>query len=222
MRERFVMMRGFVLVLLLAGGSFDIARAEVYLAAGAGMAFPFDLQHVRGTGAIHGASFERLDLENAGLFGGKVGYFFEDKGLRWMGIEVEGFASRSAVAHRAHSGVQAQSTAVGFGEQVRVVTTALNVLARYSYGRLQPYAGFGLAAVSATVSGSKQSVSDASPGLNLLAGVKVMLTENLAVYCEGKYIYASFQFEDAGLVGAGIKGVYQAPGVVAGVAWHFR
>ncbi|MCS6291416.1 MAG: hypothetical protein H8K10_20930 [Nitrospira sp.] len=75
--------------------------------------------------------------------------------------------------------------------------------------------------MSATVSGSKQSVSDSSPGLNLLAGVKVMLSENLAAYCEGKYIYASFQFEDSGLVGAGTKGVYQAPGVVAGVAWYF-
>lgn len=48
-----------------------------------------------------------------------------------------------------------------------------------------------------------------------------MLSENLAAYCEGKYIYASFQFEDSGLVGAGTKGVYQAPGVVAGVAWYF-
>ncbi|MCS6291417.1 MAG: hypothetical protein H8K10_20935 [Nitrospira sp.] len=117
----------------------DIAEAEVYIAAGAGVAFPFDLQHVRGTSAIHGTSFGKLDLENAGLFGGTVGYFFEDKGLRWMGVEVEGFTSNASVAHQTLSGAPAQSTAVGTGEQVRIVTTALNVLARYSWGRLHPY-----------------------------------------------------------------------------------
>ncbi len=72
------------------------------------------------------------------------------------------------------------------------------------------------------VSGPSLAVSDSSPGLNLLAGAKFFLTERVAVFCEGRYTYASFQFEDAGLVGAGVKGVYQAPGVVAGMAWHFK
>lgn len=186
------------------------------------MTFPFDLQHVRGTGANHGLSFGSLDLANAGLFGGKLGYFFEDKGWEWMGVEVEGFVSHPRVAHQTLSGAPSQSAIAGTGEQVRIVTTALNVLARYPGGRLQPYAGIGLAAVSATVSGASLAVSDSSPGLNLLAGVKLLVTERGAVFCEGRYTYASFQFEDAGLVGAGIKGVYQAPGFVAGVAWHFK
>ncbi|ULA60101.1 MAG: hypothetical protein LZF60_220014 [Nitrospira sp.] len=137
-------------------------------------------------------------------------------------MEVEGFVTRSRVIHQIWSGIPAQSVIAGAGEQVRIVTTALNVVARYPRGRLQPYARIGLAAVNATVSGPSLSVSDSSPGLNLLAGVKLLLTERAAVFCEGRYTYASFQFEDAGLAGTGVKGVYQAPGFIAGVAWHFK
>lgn len=222
MRDRLVLMAGVVLAFLLITGSMERAWTEVYIAGGAGMTFPLDLRHVRGTGANHGVSFGSLDLANTEVFGGKVGYFFEDKGWEWVGVEVEGFVSHPRVTHQTSSGPATESVIAGTGEQVRIVTTALNVLARYPHGRLQPYAGIGLAMVSATVSGPSLAVSDSSPGLNLLAGAKFFLTERVAVFCEGRYTYASFQFEDAGLVGAGVKGVYQAPGVVAGMAWHFK
>lgn len=126
------------------------------------------------------------------------------------------------MTHQTSSGPATLSVIAGTGEQVRIVTSALNILARYPHGRLQPYAGIGLAMVTATVSGPGLAVSDSSPGLHLLAGAKFFLTERVAVYCEGRYTYASFQFEDAGLARAGIKGVYQAPGFVAGMAWHFK
>ena len=105
---------------------------------------------------------------------------------------------------------------------IRTITTALNLILRYSYKSIQPYIGVGLAYVNAKVSDEGFSVSDDSPGLNLLAGLKGFLTNNLAVFGEVKYTYTSFQFEDAGVVGSGIKGIYSAPAVVAGVAWHFK
>jgi opacity protein-like surface antigen len=222
MRDRVVLVGGAVLALLLIAGSLERARPEVYIAGGAGMTFPLDLRHVRGTGAHHGIAFGNLELANAGVFGGKVGYFFEDKGREWIGVKVEGFVSHPPVVHQSWSGTSAQSVIAGTGEHVRIVTTPLNVLARYPHGRLQPYAGIGLAAVSATVSGPNSAVSDSSPGLNLLAGVKFLLTEKAALICEGRHTYASFQFEDAGMAGAGLKGVYQAPGFIAGVAWRFK
>lgn len=222
MRDRWVLMRVAAVTFLLIAGIAETGRTEVYIAGGAGITFPLDLRHVRGTGAEHGVSFENLDLANAGAFGGKIEYFFEDKGWEWIGVEVEGFISHPHVVRQTWSNPHASSLIAGTGEHLRIVTTALNVLARYPLGRLQPYAGIGLAMVSATVSGPSLAVSDSSPGLNLLAGVKVLLTERIAVFCEGRYTYASFQFEDAGLAGAGVKGVYQAPGFIAGVAWHFK
>lgn len=150
------------------------------------MTFPLDLRHVRGTGANHGVSFESLNLAHAEVFGGKVGYFFEDNGWEWVGVEVEGFVSHPRVAHQASSGYFAQSGLAGTGEQVRIATTALNVLARYPHGRLQPYAGIGLAAVGATVTGPSLAAADPSPGLNLLAGDKLLLPERVAMLCEGR------------------------------------
>lgn len=101
-------------------------------------------------------------------------------------MEVEEFVSHPRVTHQTSSGSPAPSVVAGTGEPVRIVTTALNVLARYPHGRLQPYPGIGLAAVSATVSGPGLAVSDSSPGLSLLTGVKLLLTERVAVFCEGR------------------------------------
>ncbi|ULA60100.1 MAG: hypothetical protein LZF60_220013 [Nitrospira sp.] len=80
MRARLVLMGGAVLAFELIAGSMERARTEVYIAGEAGVTFPLDLRHVRGTGANHGVSFGNLDLANAEMFGGKVGYCFEDKG----------------------------------------------------------------------------------------------------------------------------------------------
>ena len=34
-----------------------------------------------------------LDLKQSVMFGGKVGYFFKDEGLNWLGVELEAFTS---------------------------------------------------------------------------------------------------------------------------------
>ncbi len=46
-------------------------------------------------------------------------------------------------------------------------------------------------------------------------GIEGFVTDHIALFIEGKYTYASFQFEDAGLSGAGIKGIYAAPAIAA-------
>jgi opacity protein-like surface antigen len=112
-------------------------------------------------------------------------------------------------------------TTLGNGGHVRTITAALNLILCYPDKSIQPYVGVGLAYVNAKVSDEDFAISDDSPGLNLLAGLKGLLTNNLAVFGEVKYTYTSFRLEDAGVVGSGIKGVYSAPGVVVGLAWHF-
>jgi opacity protein-like surface antigen len=95
-------------------------------------------------------------------------------------------------------------TTLGNGGHVRTITTALNLILRYPDKSIQPYVGVGLAYVTAKVSDEGFAISDGSPGLKLLAGLKGFLTNNLAVFGEVKYTYTSFQLEDAGVVGSGI------------------
>lgn len=195
--------------------------AEVYVSGQAGESFPFDLRNVEGTGAAHGTTFSSLDLKNAGVYGGKVGYFFDDPGRRWFGAEVEFFTTSSAALQPA-AATGSSPTVFSGGAHVRTYVAAVNAMFRHRGRRLEPYAGIGLALVTAEVSAAAFSVRDSSPGLNVLAGIKGFLTDHIALFVEGKYTYTSFQFEDAGLSGAGIKGIYAAPAVVGGLSWHFQ
>lgn len=200
------------------------AKAEMYVAGQVGASFPFDLRNVEGTGTIQGVKFNDLDLANTITYGAKAGYFFDDPGWRWVGVELDVFTSNPHVKQQQVTapGGEFLGSTLGNGAHVRVLTTAINVIARYPRGHLQPYAGVGFAFVNAKVSDESLSISDSAPGLNLLAGVKGFITDRVAAYVEAKYTLTSFQFEDAGVVGAGIKGVYAAPAVVAGIAWHFE
>jgi opacity protein-like surface antigen len=217
-----VLFAGLVVATLLSLAAS--VSAEVYVAGQVGGAFPFDLKNVEGTGTIEGVEFGNLDLANSLVYGAKLGYFFEDKDWRWIGVEVELFTLNPHVKQQqitATSGT-ATATALTNGAHVRTIIPAVNLIARYPRGRIQPYAGVGLAFVNANVSDETFSTSDSSPGLNLLAGVRVFMTKELALFGEFKYTYTSFQFDDAGLVGSGIKGVYSVPAFVGGVSWHFR
>ena len=218
------LMAAIVLVALILPGLEDRARAEVYIAGQVGGAFPQDLRNVEGTGTIQGVVFNDLNLANTLMYGGKLGYFFEDPGLQWLGAEIEVFAGNPHVKSQVITapGGGPTAAALGNGSHLRTLTSALNVIARYPGARWQPYVGLGLAYVNAKLSDEGFTVSDSAPGVNLLAGVKVFVTRDLSVFAEGKYTYSSFQFEDAGVVGAGIKGVYSVPGVMVGIAWHFH
>lgn len=115
------------------------------------------------------------------------------------------FASQSAVTQQSVAAMGSSTAILARGADVRTYVAAVNVIARHRWHRFEPYAGIGLALVTAEVSTATFSVKDFSPGLNVLAGLKGFVTDHIALFVEGKYTYASFQFEDAGLSGAGIK-----------------
>lgn len=200
------------------------ARAEMYVAGQVGASFPFDLRNVEGTGTIQGVTLNDLDLADTIMYGAKAGYFFQDQEWRWLGIELDIFTSNPHVTQQRVTapGGEFLGSRLGNGAHVRILTTAMNVVVRYPKSRLQPYAGVGFAFVNAKVSDEVLSVSDSSPGLNLLAGLKGFITDRIAAFVEAKYTFTSFQFEDTGLVGPGIKGLYAAPAVIAGIGWHFE
>ncbi len=56
------------------------------------------------------------------------------------------------------------------------------------------------------------------PGLNLQAGVKILVTEEWGFFVEGKYNRATLTNFDPGF---GLSGKYSAFNAVAGLAFHF-
>ena len=189
-----------------------------------------------------------LSLKQSALFGGKAGYFFKDEGFSWLGVELEAFTTTPDIKtqtvttnqditfilgpnHAANPGcpIPAPTTQCSVQENVkstlpltqstlRLITVAFNVVARYPGTIFQPYVGVGVGAFYFSSSGQIDG-RQVVPGLNAQAGLKVLATEELGLFVEGKYNYATFENLDPS--GYGLSGTYSAFNAVAGVAYHF-
>src|SRR5262245_25331619 len=123
-------------------------------------------------------SFQTSDvaLKSSPLFGGKVGYFFQEEGFSWLGVEVEAFTAKPNIKSQTLSTTQAvtylpfnpnsstppqncvpgivdclaqvrNNGAVQLSESsMRLITVAFNVVARYPGKVFQPYVGVGAGA----------------------------------------------------------------------------
>ena len=120
--------------------------------------------------------------------------------------------------------------AVQVGGSMRLITVLFNLVARYPGTTFQPYVGVGGGAFYFSASGQDQVSSlgqiihgingrQVVPGLNAQLGLKVLATEEWALFLEGKYNYATITNLDP--AGFGLSGVYSAFNAVAGVAYHF-
>lgn len=101
---------------------------------------------------------------------------------------------------------------------MRLMTLAFNVVARYPGTVFQPYAGVGVGAFYFTSSTGFFQGRQVVPGLNAMAGLKVLMTEELGFFLEGKYNRATLTNFDPTY---GLSGEYSAFNFVAGVAYHF-
>ena len=134
-----------------------------------------------------------------------------------------------------------KETPLTTGAHLRVTTLAFNVIARakmmcerhddhdrtgrpasdrHDFCRLQPYVGVGRS-IFARASDSISASDNGVPGLNALAGVRYYFTERVALFAEYKYNRATFNFDDIGGTGAGVKGDYSASHIVGGLSLHF-
>ncbi len=186
------------------------ALAETYVAGFAGYGLSAQLSDVRSEGGVTGSN---LGLQNSPIFGAKIGHFLDK--LRYFGGEAElytatPFLKQQQFTERGPSGTQ---TATISGDRVRVTTAAFNVVYRYPGELVQPYAGVGLGVFWYT-SPSSTAGSAVRPGLNVLAGMRVFVTKQIAVFGEYKYNHASALVE-------GFKANYDAHFGVFGVGWHF-
>ena len=186
-----------------------------------------------------------ISLKSSPLFGGKAGYFFVDEGLPWLGVEVEAYTSKPSIKRQTPNFTQQitsikgtpgvapclpppaancsmQETLTGqlsIGESpLRVVTVALNVVTRYPGKVFQPYIGVGVGAFYFTSSSGPIQGRQVVPGLNALAGMKVFLTDEMGLFLEGKYNYATLTNFDPTF---GLSGEFSAINFIVGAAYHF-
>jgi opacity protein-like surface antigen len=177
------------------------------------------------------------NLVNSGVYGAKIGYFLPGR-MDWLGVELEGFNSNPHI----------EQSGGDVGRRLQVSTLAANVIARtwlacgtrrddqvrrtsdgrferqsmdLPFCRVQPYAGVGLGAFFARsrIDGDS-SLRDSSPGLNFLAGVRYYFTDNVAMFGEYKFNYASLHLSNPDTA-SGLRGDYTASHVVVGVSLHY-
>jgi opacity protein-like surface antigen len=210
-----------------------VAAAEPYAALFAGAAFTenTDLKDKVDLGALTVAdgTIKDLRVDTAAVYGGKLGYFFGPRVLGGnIGLEVEAYHFKSDVdAQTARfSGTIGGAPFNGVlhvqSADIEVTTVALNALYRYPlgmspdfpHGRFQPYVGAGLGAFIAKLSTTTTPLdvnkdihdTDARLGGQFLGGVRVLVTRNIGVFAEYKFLTTQrfeFDFKVPGTVGGG-------------------
>ncbi|MGQ0811883.1 MAG: outer membrane protein [Nitrospiraceae bacterium] len=201
---------GIVCLLFVVLSQPHMVQAEWYVAGQVGANFADRLKDIEGTGSLAGLRAPSFDLQNSLTYGGKVGYF---PGHGWVGIELDAF----------HSTPHVKNLDNVPGIHFRVTNVGINFIVRYPGETLQPYVGFGAAAMIGHISSSPttQSQTDVASGPVLLAGLRTFITPYVALFTEYKFTRATFQFDQAFGPVAGFVGDYQAQHVVVGVSYHF-
>jgi opacity protein-like surface antigen len=202
------------------------ARAEMYVAGQAGVTLPQSLSNidVTGSGIAAGTKSSNLDLKTSFMYGAKLGYYFDS--LKWLGVETEVFNTTPHVKEQAATctgpgcaGLVSSPT----GSYLRVLTWApINFVARYQIGQLEPYAGVGLGLFFARTKDGQtgESSSSTQPGLNAQAGLRYLITKNIAIFGEWKFNHARFKFDETPSF-AGMNATYNVHHLVFGAGYHF-
>ena len=93
------------------------------------------------------------------------------------------------------------------GTPIPEVTRKLGII-------FQPYGGMGYGMFFTTSSKNGSSNTHISPGLNLFAGARYVLSPHWALFGEFKSNHATIRFSD-------VKGHYDTQLFVFGLMWHF-
>lgn len=214
----------FVASFLMAGCWFislctpSFVSAEMYVAGQAGVNFADRINSIAGTGPLAGAlgSFEDFDLQNSISYGGKVGYF---PGHSWYGIEAEVLHTTPHVKSLPRTPTLDEVPGIHF----RLTTVGVNFIARYPGRTLQPYVGAGVGAAIAHIGDTPtvRSDSDVATAWNVLVGLRVFVTSQVAFFGEYKHTGATLKFDQAFGPDGGFSGNYRAQHILGGLSYHF-
>ncbi len=193
-------------------------------------------------------TFKTTDVktESSPIFGGKVGYFFDQQQFPWLGVELEVFTTKPDIEAQVVQTnqdilfvpVNVSTTGCLFhpastptcpqhirkegslqipASSLRVFTTAANVVVRYPGRWFEPYAGVGVGAFYFRGTGAIAG-DQVVPGLNGLWGIKLFPTDEWGFFVEGKYNRATISSFDSTF---GVSATYSVFHIVAGVLYRF-
>jgi hypothetical protein len=197
------------------------AFGEGYVGIYGGIANPGPLSNARVSsstlgGGVNDARTLDLELEDSLVGGGKIGHFFANS--PWIGLEADIYSLKPELKKQTTFGADSNSNRT-FADTLnavplRVSTAVVNLIIRSPAinEKFQPYGGFGYGAFMATGAHSKTFIS---PGVNMVAGARYLLTEKLAAFGE-------FKFNRSALTFSGVEGRYSTQIFVFGLMWHFK
>ncbi|MEQ1844004.1 MAG: porin family protein [Nitrospira sp.] len=154
-----------------------------------------------------------LKLKNSLMYGAKLGHYMDT--LKYFGVETEAYTTTPHIKQQAVAINGAPAGTVS-GSHLRVTTWAANLVYRYPGEVFQPYAGVGAGIFFARGSDAGGSDSSISPGLNVQAGLRVLVTKQVALFGEYKFNSTHLHFKDSDT-----SAQYKASLFVFGVGYHF-
>ncbi len=178
------------------------------------------------------------EFDAGAVAGGRVGYWF--KPLPYAGVELEGYRANAKI-----SDLNIEGFTIPIDEEVDldVYTVALNFLFRYPYGPIQPYGGMGMGVAYTRVDDFKFDTPVALSGefslidipagttfssddkttmaFQLMAGLKVFITDNISLSAEYKWGLLGNDFEFKGPPGARLDFPTETSHVSVGIEFHF-
>ncbi len=205
-----------LLFFLVAMGSPGLARAEPYVAAYLGATFPLDAKITDKDATPESAS--GVTVDESPVFGGKFGLWSDT--VRWLGIELDISGYTADIPAQTASGLSVVAT------DMEITASGFHLLGRIPLGapegdpmrRAYFYLGGGPAilAVAAERLGVSQDVTEF--GVHALAGFKVFLSPNIALFAEYKFTFAEVTFD---IVGGTEDITLKINQVYGGIAYHF-
>ena len=207
-----------------------LATAEPYLGGYVGTALTEDKDlrtelELNGVPFVNGRARD-LSFDSSVVFGGKAGYFFaEDVFGGNVGAELDvyhfepNFGAQIVDFSGTFAGVSGDTRIRLQSANIDVTAVTMNFLYRfrllsapeYPRGRLQPYVGVGAGAFIAEIEtrtstfdvNKRINDTDVRPGIQALGGARFLLTRNIALFAEYKFIQTetfSFTFKESGTI----------------------
>ena len=207
-----------------------MAYAETYVAGQFGMTLPSigkGLTDNELTGIFPpGFTISDQSLKTSGLYGAKVGHYFQ--AVPWLGLEAEVYNTTPHIKQQSvtFSGPSGPVGSIDLpGVNFRVLTLApLNLTFRYHKTRLQPYIAVGPGIFFARIQDpsltSDNTQSSTDFGLNAQAGLRYYITRHVTVFAEGKYNHVRFHFTETPNL-FGFNSTYNMFHVAFGLSYNF-
>jgi len=205
-----------LVLFLVAMGIPGVARAEPYVAAYLGATFPLEAKITDNTAPSLSAS--GVSVDESIVFGIKLGFWSDT--VRWLGIEFDISGYEADIPPQMASGLSVLATGMD------ITAVGFHMMGRIPLGppegdpmrRAYFYLGGGPAilAVEGERGGVGQDVSEL--GVHALAGFKIFLSPNIALFAEYKFTYAEVTFDITG----GTEDIeLKVNQVYGGLAYHF-